>query len=64
MSDHEADRGSTMGEGPVGIKSPGADTLHKGTPADDQSPKATGIESEGGQSAETLGKLTQGSRGV
>lgn len=52
------------GEGPVGIKQPDADTQTKGTPADEQSPKATGPESEGGQGAATLGVMTEGDRGV
>lgn len=52
------------GDGPVGVKIPDEDTQTKGTAADEQSPKATGIESKGGQDAATLGVLTESDRGV
>lgn len=60
----EAMRKGPSGENSSGIKVPGPDTLQKGQPADEQSPKATGIESAGGQDAATLGVLTQEDRGV
>jgi hypothetical protein len=60
----EAAEKGPHGEGPVGIRIPDAETQEKGVAADEQSPKATGPESEGGQDAETLGVMTQGDRGV
>lgn len=52
------------GEGPVGFRVPNVETQEKGRPADEVSPKATGLESQGGQGAETLGKMTQGEGAV
>jgi hypothetical protein len=57
-----AERFGPHGRGTSGFKVPGDGTLDKGQPADEQSPKATGIESQGGQDAATLGVLTQDDR--
>lgn len=51
------------GQATSGFRVPGPETLHKGTPADEQSPKAIGPEMEGGIDAMTLGVLTEEDRG-
>ncbi|MGH2719555.1 MAG: hypothetical protein ACRDJU_13395 [Actinomycetota bacterium] len=62
QSTEEAMRKGPSGETSSGFRVPGPETLQKGEPADEQSPKATGIESRGGQDAATLGVLTQDDR--
>ena len=56
--EEEAMRKGPSGSTSSGFRVPGPETLRKGEPADEQSPKATGIESRGGQDAATLGVLT------
>lgn len=62
--DRPSTRMGPRGSGPVGFRDPGPETHEKGEPADEQSPKAIGIESEGGADAPTLGALTERDRGL
>jgi len=50
------------GRGPNGFRVPGADTLKKGTPADEKSPKAIGPNATGGQDAAIVCALTEQDR--
>ena len=58
----QAAKKGPSGSGPVGFKVPQADTRTKGTPADEQSPKAVGTGADNGNGAATLGTLTEGDR--
>ena len=46
------------GEGPVGVKSPGADTQEKRVPADEQGAGKRGVEGYTEQPGVTLGEMT------
>lgn len=60
----EAANKGPAGEGPVGVRVPNVETQEKGQEADEASTKAMGIDAEGGQDAETLGRMTEQDRRV
>ena len=54
----EAAEKGPVGEGPVGVKVPGADTQEKGTPADEQGAGKRGVEGADTPGI-TLGDMTE-----
>jgi hypothetical protein len=55
----EAAEKGPKGQGPVGVRVPGAETQEKGTPADEQGAGRRGVEGDTSQPGITLGEMTQ-----